>query len=189
MRALVLLTLLAAVTIAGSGCGDGASSSGGRPTDHAFASEMVPHHEGALEMADLAQARAEHPELRRLAGRIIASQRAEIAVLRSARDEFQKDGVPVGELGLSEAHMAEGDVDRLRDASDFDRAFIEAMITHHGGAMDMAAVELRNGQNARLKELARSIIEAQQREIQQMEGWFADWYGEESPQESGGHGG
>ena len=191
MRALLLLTLLAAVLIAASGCGDdGGSSSDGRPTDNAFASEMIPHHEGAIAMAELARSRAERPEIRRLARRIIASQSAEIAVLRPIKEEFRKDDVPVGDLGLGEGHMAqESDVDMLREASDFDRAFIEMMIPHHGSAIDMAAVELRNGQNPRLKDLARSIIEAQQREIQQMEGWFADWYGEEPPQESGEHGG
>jgi uncharacterized protein (DUF305 family) len=191
VRKPILLTLVliaVAITIAAASCGDeDDSGSSGRPTDRAFAAEMIPHHEGAIEMAQVAQARAERPEIRRLARSIITSQREEIAILRSIQSDLRGDGGVVGDLGLSEEHMAqEGDVDRLREASNFDREFIQMMIPHHGGAIDMAAVELRDGQDPRLKRIARSIIEAQQREIQQMEGWFAEWYGEEPQLESSG---
>ena len=194
MQKLAFLTLVliaAVLPVAAAGCGDeDDSGSSGRPTDRAFAAEMIPHHEGAIEMAQLARQRAEHPEIRRLARNVITAQREEIAVLSSIQSDLRKDGGVVGDLGLSEEHMAQkGDVDQLREASDFDREFIQMMITHHRGAIDMAAVELRNGQDPRLKRIARGIIDAQQREIQQMEGWFADWYGGEPEQSSGGHGG
>lgn len=50
----------------------------------------------------------------------------------------------------------------------FDRMFLQMMIEHHTGAIEMAEVELRDGQNADAKALAQKIIEAQRAEITQM---------------------
>jgi uncharacterized protein (DUF305 family) len=184
---LIFVALTAgAISLVASGCGgDGGASANG--TDKAFASEMISHHEGTIEIGRLAEARAGRPRLRLLARRIVTSRRAEIEVLRFIKSELQKSDVPPGELGLSEEQMAQqGDEHRLRDADDFDRAFLEIMIALHGGAINIAAVELRNGRDSRSKELARSIIDTQEREIRQMEGWFADWYGGEPDLEGSG---
>lgn len=61
----------------------------------------------------------------------------------------------------------------------FDEAFIRAMIPHHQGAIDMAEAVLENAKHEELKTLARDIIEAQQREIDMMNGWLRDWGYEE----------
>ena len=190
-KSIVVAVVVGAMSFAVVACGDedGPSSNG---TDKAFASEMISHHEGAIQMAHLARARAARPEVRRLARRIVKSQRGEIDLLRFIKAELRKNDVPPGELGLSEAQMAkDGDLHMLREAADVDRTFIEMMIPHHRGAIKIAAVELRNGRDSRSKDVARSIIDTQQREIKQLERWLADWYGgepepePESPDEHG----
>lgn len=197
MRRLFVLTSLsiaAVLVVAAAGCGgggDGDSSSSGQPTDRAFVNNMIPHHEGAIAMAELAPGRAQRPEIRRLARDIRTAQQGEIGVLSSVQDDLKKEDGVVADIGSGAGHeTTKSDLEMLREASDFDRMFIEMMIPHHRAAIDMAAVESRNGDNPRLKKLARSIVGAQEREIKQMEAWFADWYGEEPQQEGsgGGHG-
>ena len=97
-------------------------------------------------MAELALKRAEHPELKLLARRIIRAQRAEVAVLRSTDVDLKVARIPAGELGLREDEMnVAGDVHELGESDRFDRSFIEMMVPHHESAVKMAAVELRNG--------------------------------------------
>ena len=192
MRRLILLAFaVIALAVVASGCGeDEERSSTGTPTDRAFASQMVPHHEGAIEMAEFARQRAEHPELKRLATRIIGAQRAEIGVLRPIEAALERADVPVGELGLDEHDLnTAGDIHTLEESDQFDRSFIEMMIPHHESAVRMATVELRSGKNPRLRRLADAIIEAQRREIDQMKDWFMAWYGEEPGTEGAEHSG
>lgn len=85
-------------------------------------------------------------------------------------------------LGLSMDDMGMSmDVEGLRTARPFDRAFIDQMIPHHQGAIRMARAQLENGRNAQLKAIATAIVEAQEREIAQMNAWRRDWYGVGSP--------
>ncbi len=58
----------------------------------------------------------------------------------------------------------------------FDAMFIDSMIVHHEGAITMANQALSEAQRPEIKQLARAIIEAQQREIAQMKQWRAAWY-------------
>jgi uncharacterized protein (DUF305 family) len=190
MRLITSILIAAILGLATAGCGDdgGGSSSTGKPTDRAFVNNMIPHHEGAISMAELAPGRAERPEIQRLARDIRRSQQGEIDVLRTVRSDLNKEGDGVvADIGPGADHETSAtDLDMLREASDFDRMFIEMMIPHHRSAIDMAAVELRDGEDPRLEKLARSITDAQKREIKQMETWFADWYGEDPPQEDSG---
>ncbi len=60
----------------------------------------------------------------------------------------------------------------------FDHAFIDEMIVHHQGAVQMAEAALRNAKHEEIKQLARAIIDAQTAEIAQMRSWARDWYSE-----------
>lgn len=57
----------------------------------------------------------------------------------------------------------------------FDMAFIEGMIPHHQGAIDMARLALKNAKHEEIKKMARDIIEAQQKEIDMMKQWKSAW--------------
>lgn len=60
--------------------------------------------------------------------------------------------------------------------ADYDLRFIDAMILHHQGAIDMAREVLSKSQRAEMKTLAQNIISAQEREINQMKQWRTAWY-------------
>lgn len=170
-RTIALLT--AATVLVAAGCGsDDETSTGATPgngTDRAFVAAMIPHHESAVKMAGVAQGRAKSDFVQQLAADITASQTEEITAMRAQDAELAKAGVPLGKLSV-EDHMTtdEDPMAMLQDAKAFDNAFIKMMIPHHEGAIEMARVELDKGTDPELKQLAQDIIDAQQREIEEM---------------------
>ena len=176
----VLPMLLAAVLAACGGDDESAPAANGM--DLMFATEMVPHHESAVEMAEIARERSERREIQDLAEGIIETQNAEIRTLNDLAARFEDAGVEEGHEGMQMGEMdMGGDTAMLRTAKPFDRAFIDMMIPHHQSAITMAQDELESGQSPEAKKLAREIIDAQTREIEQLNAWRVDWYGEPSP--------
>lgn len=74
-------------------------------------------------------------------------------------------------------HGMTGSLEGL-SGDEFDRAFIAQMIVHHEGAVEMAEAALANAKHDEIKHMARDIISAQTREIEQMQGWQRSWYSE-----------
>ena len=154
---------------------------------------MVPHHQGAIEMAKIAQQRPEHPEIAQMAEAIITAQEGEISQMKAWRLAwFGSDETPPMERmpmvpGMGGGHAAHGssgtmdmaaDVEALRSAPEpFDKAFIEAMIPHHQSAIDAANAAATRAERPEVKELAQAIVTDQQREIEQMQQWLQAWYG------------
>ena len=62
-----------------------------------------------------------------------------------------------------------------KTGDDFDRAFIEGMIPHHQGAIDMAKAAQQHAKHQEIKDMAEAIIEAQQSEIDMMNRWMMEW--------------
>ncbi len=156
--------------------------------DAHFIEQMIPHHEDAITMAKLAQTKAQKPEVKQLAEKIITSQGKEIDQMKSwYTDWFGKD-VPtnnqvMNQHGMMAAsntmHMGmmgdDSDTTNLGEAADFDKEFVREMIPHHQMAVMMATM-LKNGtQRPEMKELADNIITAQTKEIDQMRQWLKDW--------------
>lgn len=192
LTALVLLVLTLGVGLAacgGSHDGDhmdgaamneamGSGSTTMMDADAMFAQMMIPHHEQAVEMADIAlePARGASPQVIALAEQIKAAQDPEIAQMRAWLDEW---GVP--EMGAMGDHAGHGGMEgmlsaeqlqAMRDAqgADFDRLFLEGMVAHHEGAIAMAEDVKANGDDPRVQELADAIIAGQQAEIDEMRG-------------------
>jgi uncharacterized protein (DUF305 family) len=191
-RRAFLSAAAAAILAVGTACGGSRLGGGSAPFDQQFVDMMVPHHQGAVEMAKIAQQRGEHAEIKKMAGEIIASQDAEIAQMKQWRKAwFGSDQTPP----LDKMPMVEGmggqhagghggtmdmaaDVEKLRKAGEpFDRAFIDAMIPHHESAIDAAKAAESRAQKPEIKQLAKEIIAAQEREIAQMKEWRRAWYG------------
>lgn len=189
---LALLSLLAvAALVAGCGSDDNDATmngSAGNVTDAAFVNDMVPHHESAVEMAELAQKRAEHPGLRKLADDIIAAQNRETETMNSVKADL--GDAHSGSHMSGDEHMRgmDSDTRMLRDSKPFDRAFIDMMVPHHQGAVTMAKEELAKGKNPTLRGLAEDITAAQEREIAQMREWRKARYGSAGTPDDSMHG-
>ncbi|CAA9515281.1 MAG: hypothetical protein AVDCRST_MAG12-3441 [uncultured Rubrobacteraceae bacterium] len=152
----------------------------GEYSDKRFIDMMVPHHEGAVEMAEVALEKSDREEILDLSRDIVRTQNAEVGELRDIKEqEFGTSEIP---MGMTEGEMRgmgmAMDAEELGRQRPFDRAFIDNMIPHHESAVDMANVALEESDNPRISELATGIVEAQEREIAQMEGWREEWYPE-----------
>jgi uncharacterized protein (DUF305 family) len=152
----------------------------GRYSDKAFIDAMVPHHQGAIAMAEVALKDAEHEEIKELSRNIISSQQVEIEELKSIKqEEFGTSNVS---MEMSQEQMRGMgmmmDPQQLADQKPFDEAFIDAMIPHHQSAIYMAQVASQKSKIPEIKELAQNIMSAQKREIEQMRRWREQWYQE-----------
>jgi uncharacterized protein (DUF305 family) len=83
------------------------------------------------------------------------------------------DDMPMGDMPMGD-HMMNMDLGP-KDA-EFDLRFIDGMMVHHQGAINMAEAALQNSQRPEIKQLAQDIIAAQQKEIEQMKEWRQTWY-------------
>ena len=157
--------------------------------DRHFIEQMIPHHEDAITMAELAQTRSQRPEIKELSKAIIESQSKEIDSMKSwyktwFGEEVPEDEQVMGDHGMGQGisggmHMGmmgdETDMTRLKDAEDFDKVFIEEMIPHHQMAVMMATMLERGTDRTEMRQLAKDIKEAQTREINQMREWYREW--------------
>ena len=148
----------------------------GVPFDQAFIDNMVPHHEAAVEMARFVRENGERPELEGLAEEIVLAQQGEIAEMKEWRRTWYGSDETPSEMSMEMPGM---DVEALESADDPDLAFIVAMIPHHESAIEMAEEAQDKAEHAEIKALADDIITAQQAEIDQLERWRTEWYGEE----------
>ena len=149
----------------------------GEYSDERFIDAMVAHHQGAIDMAEVALQNAEHPELLQLAQNVISTQQAEIEVLRSIKEqEFGTSEVPTQMSPEEMEMMGMEDPAELANRRPFDEAFINAMIPHHESAIEMAQVALVESDNPAIRDLAGRIVDDQTREIEQMRGWLEEWY-------------
>jgi uncharacterized protein (DUF305 family) len=179
------LAVLIAAVVVGCGGDDESSAANTEATDDAFLAAMTEHHDAALEMAEIAQAQAQHSDVRRLADEIVAAQTDEIDQMAAIHERIT--GEPVdhadhGSLGMEEHEMGMSMAPmELKGAKPFDREFLDAMIPHHQGAIRMSQIVIDQGSDAEIRAMAEGIIEAQSSEIEEMNEWRERWYGAESP--------
>jgi uncharacterized protein (DUF305 family) len=191
---LAVIFLFATLALAACGGGDhdehdeastttvaDATSTDGTPNeaDVTFAQGMIPHHEQAIEMAEIAldPAVGAGAEVTDLATRIRDAQDPEIETMRGwlaawgeeemadmAEDEHAEHGM--------EGMMSADDLAELEQQTGaaFDRAWLEGMVRHHEGAIAMSETVKTDGRLSEVQALADTIISAQQKEIDEMQG-------------------
>ncbi len=164
----------------GSGMGAGMMGpgrTGSQSMDQHFIVMMIPHHDGAIAMADLALTRAKRSGIKELAKSIKASQTNENAQMRAWYRQWFGVGVPTwtrgGGMGMEMGccggiGMLGTSLPALKSSADFDRAFIEQMIPHHRMGVMMASMAQNNSQHPQLKTLKQVMVTAQSQEIEQM---------------------
>jgi uncharacterized protein (DUF305 family) len=133
-----------------------------------FASMMIPHHSQAVTMSELALANSINPEITSLATAIRDAQAPEIAQMQSWLDQSDYSGTHAGHMDmggmLSDEEWAELSTAK---GSAFDRLFLEGMIAHHEGAIDMLSM-IKNSTNSEVKKLSADIFTSQSAEIEAM---------------------
>ncbi|MEV7204171.1 MULTISPECIES: DUF305 domain-containing protein [unclassified Streptomyces] len=144
--------------------------------DVAFAKGMIPHHRQAVEMAGLAPDRAQSAEVKKLAADIEKAQDPEIRTLSGWLTSWGEDVPAEGAMDHSMhdmgGMMTAEEMTELENASGkaFDTAFMEMMIKHHEGAVEMAKTEQADGAYGPATKMAGEIISSQSAEIEQMNG-------------------
>jgi uncharacterized protein (DUF305 family) len=138
-------------------------------SDAAFLSGMIVHHRGAVAMSEDILKTTALPEIRRWGTAIIGAQRREIGEMEALlKNVGGHDEAAAAEM------EAEMDMMMARKASDdADVNFIELMVPHHAGAIDMALPALTMSDNPRIRKMAEDIIVAQAREIAEFRAWLA----------------
>lgn len=155
------------------------------PADITFAQGMIPHHQQAIDMADLATDRASSAKVKDLAFKIKQAQDPEIEQLKQMLEAWgapeQPDsggsmpgmghGGSSGDQSAMPNMMTDQQMQQLENGNGagFDKMFLEMMIMHHQGAIKMAESEVSQGQNPQAKTLAKKIIEDQLAEISTMQ--------------------
>lgn len=146
--------------------------------DVIFAQMMYPHHAQAVEMAAIANGRTDNPEVLSLASAIEAAQQPEMDQLTAWLAEWGQPAPSpdMGEMSgmdhsADSGMMTQQDMDALMAASgpEFDRQWLTMMIAHHTGAIEMANTEISDGSNPDAHEMARTIVDTQQQEIDTMQ--------------------
>lgn len=162
--------------MSGSGNNSASMSAGtstGAKGDVEFAQMMIPHHEQAVEMADLAlQNDSASADVKALATQIKAAQDPEIKQMTVWLSQWGA-AESSGPMGHGSGGMQDDqDMTALKDASgaDFDRMWLTMMIAHHQGAVTMAQDVLATTAHAGVKEMANAIVKGQQSEIAAMQG-------------------
>ena len=171
-----LLTVLALTLAAWTGRAHAA------PFDQAFIDAMVPHHQSALMMANMAVKKAHFREVRNLAGKMVRDQQKEIKQLKAWRKAWygsaetpsmmhhgDKMTMPGNMMGLP--MKGEMDMSHLKNTEgrDFDKMFLQMMIPHHSSAIMMAEEALNVTGRKELRAMAHEIKAAQAREIGKMQ--------------------
>ncbi|MFI0367527.1 DUF305 domain-containing protein [Actinomadura sp. 1N219] len=200
MKRTLALAAVPALAISLAACGDGSGDAKGSTAGHStpasaapsadaaqgghnqqdvmFAQMMIPHHRQAIEMADLAAARAASPEVKGLAADIKKAQGPEIDQLSAWLTGWGATVPAPGTGGTG--HEGHGGMDGMMTAQEmkelegaegaaFDRAFLEMMIKHHRGAVTMARKEQSAGRSPAAKKMAGDIVTSQTAEITKMQ--------------------
>lgn len=183
-RTLMSVALAGALALAGCSAAEetapDSTTEAGEQAEHndadvMFAQMMIPHHQQAVEMSETLLAKDGVPsEVADFAQQVIDAQGPEIDRMNAMLTTWGADPTPSstgqGHGSPMKGMMSEDDLRQLEDAQGTEaaRLYLEQMIHHHEGAVEMAREQVDTGQNPQAQELAQEVIDAQQAEIEQM---------------------
>ncbi|GAB4367010.1 MAG: hypothetical protein Kow00121_04940 [Elainellaceae cyanobacterium] len=152
--------------------GHGMMNSMSMNSEFEFLSQMIPHHQEAIDTAQMVLERSDRPEMQEFAQAIIRVQTAEIAQMQDWLEEWY----PEQETTLNYTPMMR-DLSTL-EGDTLDQAFLEDMIMHHHMAVMMSHMLVNHGlvEHEAIQPFADQIARTQMAEIHQMQGWLQDWF-------------
>jgi uncharacterized protein (DUF305 family) len=142
--------------------------------DVAFATNMIPHHQQAVDLSAMVPDRSTKTDLVALAQQISAEQQPEINVMKVFLVQWNENpDTNSGHAGHGDTMQGMVDAATMTkleslNGQEFDKLWLESMIGHHQGAIEMAKAEIANGDNMDAKNLAKNIVTTQEAEIGQM---------------------
>jgi uncharacterized protein (DUF305 family) len=192
VTAMVAMMVALAAALLLSSCTDNAASDGhtdhehsdqpvitGQPAgynadDVAFANNMIPHHQQAVELSAMVPDRSTNADLIALAKQISAAQQPEIEIMKVFLVQWNENpdtnSGHAGHAGTMQGMVDAPTMTKLGslNGAEFDKLWLESMISHHEGAIEMAKAEIANGDNVDAKTLAEKIVATQGADIGQM---------------------
>jgi len=156
--------------------------------DKWFLDNMIPHHQQAVMMSRMLIMHSQRSEMKTLGNDIIQAQLQEIGQMQDWRTQWfntqplathpgmmrdMTEMMKMEQSGMMK--MMPGQMSSMMKM-DVDLWFLDNMIPHHQGAIDMANMALKNSEHQEIITLAQSIITSQQKEISMMQQWKAAWY-------------
>ena len=151
--------------------------------DKTFIEMMIPHHQGAVEMAQMAVNQAKNPEVKKLAESIIKDQNREVQQMQTWYKQWYGAQIPTNNMNMQMHHgmgqemmmvmqqqemMDKEMMAALQNASNFDRKFLREMTNHHQMALMMAGMVVDSAVRPETRKLAQSVIQSQSAEIEKM---------------------
>ncbi|MCR1950957.1 DUF305 domain-containing protein [Clostridium sp. DSM 100503] len=140
-----------------------------------FVLEMIPHHEGGINMAKAIVKFSSNPEVKKIAENIITSQEAQIPIMQELKAKFEKE--KPSSKADSEKYLEE--YNKVKDkmfkemqdveiTNDINANFLQEMIYHHEGAIGMAKDVLKYTKDPELRKLAENIVTTQSKGVEEM---------------------
>ena len=144
-----------------------------------FLDAMILHHQGAVEMAEDTLEKSQQPEIRQLSQEIIETQSDDIAQMQAWRSQWYAEAPEAPQMYDAQmsqtVEMNDGmmstlkmEIDLAAEDEDYDQRYMNAMIAHHQGALDMARQVLDNSDRPELQSFANRLIETQMTQIQDL---------------------
>ena len=140
-----------------------------------YANMMIKHHSGAIAMSEKELRFGKDEKIKGIAEHMITAQKEEINHLQSFLKNYKSSGMKHGEGDMEKSmNDMESKMKNIGMSGNFDKDFVSLMIPHHEGAIAMSKLQLTNGMNDKLKQLAQKGIAEQTKEVEEFKTWLAN---------------
>ena len=168
----ILLALVAGLVFAVAGCGgedEPASPPATGSVDQAFVNRFAAHNDASRRIAAAGRRGAEAARIGKLATRLEQARKDEQAILRGLQERLGGSGPGRDPLGVTAELAAEQlQPDMLRGAKPFDRTFLQVMVQHHQGALNLIQAERSKGKDGAVKALADQLAVKRSEELNEL---------------------
>jgi uncharacterized protein (DUF305 family) len=159
--------------------------------DQSYIDMMVPLHQAAVDLAQMAQQRAEHQELKDWAGQVISERQAEITKLKGWKQQWysSSDTPPLSQVPMIQGQgmnlqlaNLQSSIDSVKNTSaPFDQALIDAIIPQYQAAIAATQLAQTTVTHTELKALAQQMLAEEEKEMNELDLWRTTWFGAPAP--------